>query len=63
MPPLAPTVRKSHIRAYYVLQEYGYGDGIVQRGSLGQAVYLAVGMGEEDEEVMEHLAQVLRGRR
>lgn len=62
IPPLASIIRKPHIRTRYVFQEYGHGDGIVQRGSVRQAVDLAVGMREEDEQVMEHLAQVLRGR-
>ena len=63
MPPLASTVREPHIRARYGFQEYGYCDGIMQRWSFGQAVDLAVGMGEKQEEVMKHLAQILRRHR
>lgn len=59
IPPLASTVREPDIRARDRFQQYSDGDGIVQRWSFREAVDLAVGMGEEQEEVMEHLAQVL----
>ena len=63
VPPLASTVVKPQIRARHSVQEHSYGNRIVQRRSLGEAVDRAVGMGEEHEEVVEHLAQVLRRRR
>ena len=62
IPPLASTVREPDIRARDRFQQYSDGDGIVQRWSFREAVDLAVGMGEEQEEIMEHLAQVLLSR-
>lgn len=61
MPSLASAVVKAHGLARYSFQEYSYSDGIMQRWSFCEAVDLAVGMGEKQEEIMKHLAQI--GRR
>ena len=63
VPSLASVVGKFNHRARYRFQKHSYSDWIMQRGSLHEAIDLAVGMGEKNKKVVEHLSEIDRRRR